>query len=134
MKKIIAITLLTFFVGTSHAAQPDNRLSPQFNACMQKADSLEAKSNCYSAEDTLQKKKLNAAYNRIVRHADPSELDALNKAQKEWVTWRDDTHRYLADHAGDVADTNFVITEGFMLQAIIKHTDLLNEIADSRGL
>lgn len=133
MKKITAIILLSISTGAAHATQSNNRLSPQFNACMEKADSLESKYKCYSTEDALQKKKLNAAYNRIARHSDPSDLPVLNKVQKSWITWRDETYHYLSDHAGDVAETNFAITEGFMLDAIVDQTDLLNGIADSRG-
>lgn len=133
IKKSAAIILLSISTGAVHATQSNNRLSPQFNACMEKADSLESKYKCYSAEDALQKKKLNATYNRIARHSNPSDLPALNKIQKDWITWRDETYHYLSDNAGDVAETNFVITESFMLDAIIDQTDLLNGIADSKG-
>ena len=133
MKKTILISLVAASVGTANASTPDNRLSAQFYGCMKKAESYEAKGPCYSSEDALQKRKLNAAYSRIARHADPAELAALDKAQKAWIAWRDETAGYLGEHAGDVGSTNFIITEEYILQAIVEQTDLLNEIADSRG-
>ena len=133
MKKAILISLVAASVSTGNAAQPDNRLSAQFYSCMKKAGSYEAKGPCYSSEDAVQKKRLNTAYSRIARHADPAELAALDKAQKAWIVWRDETASYLGEHAGDVGSTNFIMTEGYILQAIVEQADLLNEVADSKG-
>jgi uncharacterized protein YecT (DUF1311 family) len=133
MKRMILILLLVASGSMANAGQPDKRLSAQFYTCMETADSYEAKGPCYSSEDAIQKKKLNAAYGRIARHADPADLAALDTAQKAWIAWRDETASYLGEHAGDVGSTNFVITEGYILKAIVEQTDLLNEIADSRG-
>jgi uncharacterized protein YecT (DUF1311 family) len=118
--------------GTS-AAERDKRLSAQFYDCIAKSTSYEAKAPCYSAEGALQKKRLNAAYSRIAGHADPAEVASLDQAQKAWIAWRDKTAGYLGEHAGEVGSTNLIITENFVLQAIIDQTDLLNRVADSKG-
>lgn len=133
MKKVAFVLFTASFVSAANALQPDNRLSAEFYSCLKKAESYEAKEPCYSSEEALQKRRLNAVYNRIARHADPAELSALDKTQKAWIAWRDKTASYLAEHAGDVASTNFVIAEGYILKAIVEQTDLLTEIADSRG-
>jgi uncharacterized protein YecT (DUF1311 family) len=120
-------------IGAASGAERDSRMSGQFYDCIAKAASYEAKAPCYRAEDALQKKKLTAAYNRIASHADPAELASLDQAQRAWIVWRDKTAGYLGEHAGDVGSSNFIITENFVLQAIVDQTDLLNSVATSRG-
>jgi uncharacterized protein YecT (DUF1311 family) len=134
VKCIIVIFFIIAAIAVQAAANAENtRHFRKFNSCMKNEKSLAQQSNCDAAELIVQKRKLTAAYNRIAKHIDSTELAALDKAQKDWITWRDSTYGYLEAHAGEVASTNYAITQGFLLNAIVEQTSLLNSVADSRG-
>lgn len=127
MKKIIPILLLLTCIE-AHAKTGD--LS---NQCLDKATTLEQKSNCYQVEITKQKKRLNTAYSRLVKDRDPASLAALNVSQKDWIKWRDDNYNFLADHVAGEADTVLVISDSFLLNAISSQADLLEGVAAAEG-
>lgn len=127
MKKVVTCLLLL----TSVATQAQTRDAS--TQCFDKATTLEQKSNCYQTEIVKEKKRLNAAYNRLIKDRDPASLVALNQSQKDWIKWRDENFNFLTEQVAGEAETVFVIGDGFLLDAITSQANLLESVAAAEG-
>jgi len=127
MKKVLLCLL--FLTGFAlHAYASDSA-----TLCFDKATTLEQKSNCYQAEIVKEKKRLNAAYNRLIKDRDPASLAALNQSQKDWIKWRDENFNFLTEQVAGEAETVLVIGDGFLLDAITSQANLLESVAAAEG-
>jgi uncharacterized protein YecT (DUF1311 family) len=127
MKKVLlCLPFLTGFALHAHA-------SDSTTLCFDKATTLEQKSNCYQAEIVKEKKRLNAAYNRLIKDRDPASLAALNQSQKDWIKWRDENFNFLTEQVAGEAETVLVIGDGFLLDAITSQANLLESVAAAEG-
>ncbi|WP_122781655.1 lysozyme inhibitor LprI family protein [Burkholderia pseudomallei] len=104
-------------------------------ACFDRAQGQEQEAACYEQAINVQKKRINAAYNKLIKHrqGDPARIDALNKLQKGWIAWRDQTNNYLNSNVAGNGYTVFVVSEGFLLDAATKQADLLETVRDVEG-
>ena len=127
MKKVLLCLL--FLTGFAlHAYASDST-----TLCFDKATTLEQKSNCYQAEIVKEKKRLNAAYNRLIKDRDPASLAALNQSQKDWIKWRDENFNFLTEQVAGEAETVLAIGDGFLLDAITSQANLLESVAAAEG-
>ncbi len=65
-------------------------LSPAYSACMVKSGGITVEMhNCAAAETSRQDDLLNAAYRRLIAKLPTEQKEALRKAQRAWVAFRD---------------------------------------------
>ncbi|WP_261528069.1 lysozyme inhibitor LprI family protein [Burkholderia multivorans] len=137
MKKSLVVSFLaaSAFSIAVHAATP-TKLDP-VKACFDRAQNQEQQARCYDQAITVQKKRLNAAYNKLAAHRksrnDPEGIAALNQLQKNWIGWRDQTVNFLNGNAAGSASAVFAVSNNFLLDAVTKQADLLESIRDMEG-
>ncbi|MFY4698216.1 lysozyme inhibitor LprI family protein [Burkholderia glumae] len=137
MKKslVVSFVVASTFSIAAHAATPTK--ADPVKACFDRAQDQEQQARCYDAAVTLQKKRLNAAYNKLVAHRkaanDSAGIAALNQMQKDWIKSRDGTVNYLNDHVTGSASAVFAVSNDFMLDALTKQADLLETMNDMEG-
>ncbi|HDR9759248.1 TPA: lysozyme inhibitor LprI family protein [Burkholderia cepacia] len=135
MNKIIAAAVVSFAtVATSAHAVTPTKIDP-VKACFDRAQNQEQQARCYDQAITSQKKRLNAAYNKLVAHRkdDPKAIDALNQMQREWIKWRDSTIDYMNHNVAANGSTLQTVSNDFLLDAVTKQADLLESIRDMEG-
>jgi uncharacterized protein YecT (DUF1311 family) len=142
MKRLLAIPLLLIGAlshaqGTNPAANP---YSSEYVACMKKAGppgfyDQSAAANCDAAEVRFQKKRINTAYDRILKmwENDPQEITKLNNAQKAWVQWRDGTYDLLQEAGGTNGQVVYVVSSDFLLKSLVDQANLLEGILSANG-
>ncbi|HGO6124565.1 TPA: lysozyme inhibitor LprI family protein [Burkholderia cepacia] len=137
MNKCFAVSFLaaSAFSIAAHAATP-TKIDP-VKACFDRAQNQEQQARCYDQAITAQKKRLTAAYNKLIAHRkamnDPEGIAALNQLQKNWIGWRDQTINFLNHNVAGSGSTVFVVSNDFMLDAVTKQADLLESISDMEG-
>ncbi|KVD23140.1 hypothetical protein BGV67_02685 [Burkholderia ubonensis] len=137
MNKIIAAAVVSFatFAASAHAATPTK--ADPVKRCFDQAQDQEQQARCYDAAVAVQKKRLNAAYNKLIAHRkaanDSAGIAALNQMQKDWIKSRDGTVNYLNNHVAGSASAVFAVGNDFMLDAVTKQADLLESIRDMEG-
>lgn len=137
MKKSLVVSFLaaSAFSIAAHAATP-TKIDP-VKACFDRAQNQEQQARCYDLAITAQKKRLNAAYNKLVAHRkamnDPEGIAALNQLQKNWIGWRDQTVNFLNGNVAGSASAVFSVSNDFLLDAATKQADLLESIRDMEG-
>lgn len=89
MNKIIAAAVVSFatLATSAHAATPTK--ADPVKQCFDHAQDQEQQARCYDAAVAVQKKRLNAAYNKLIAHRkaanDSAGIAALNQMQKDWI-------------------------------------------------
>lgn len=105
--------------------------------CFEHAQNQEQEARCFDQAIGAQKKRLNAAYNRLVAHResanDQEGVAALNQMQRDWIKWRDETANYLNDHVAGSGSAVFEVTENFLLDAVTKQAELLETMGTMEG-
>ncbi|MBR8309831.1 lysozyme inhibitor LprI family protein [Burkholderia cenocepacia] len=137
MNKIIAAAVVSFatLATSAHAATPTK--ADPVKQCFDHAQDQEQQARCYDAAVAVQKKRLNAAYNKLIARRkaanDSAGIAALNQMQKDWIKSRDGTVNYLNNHVAGSASAAFAVSNDFMLDAVAKQADLLETIRDMEG-
>ncbi|WP_080432782.1 lysozyme inhibitor LprI family protein [Burkholderia ubonensis] len=137
MNKIIAAAVVSFatLAASAHAATPTK--ADPVKQCFDHAQDQEQQARCYDAAVAVQKKRLNAAYNKLIAHRnaanDSAGIAALNQMQKDWIKSRDGMVNYLNNHVAGSASAVFVVSNDFMLDAVTKQANLLETIRDMEG-
>ncbi|MDD1790418.1 lysozyme inhibitor LprI family protein [Burkholderia gladioli] len=105
--------------------------------CFDRAQNQEQQARCYDQAITAQKKRLTAAYNKLVAYRknanDLEGVAALNQLQKNWISWRDQTFNFLNYHVAGEGQTVFSVSHDFLLDAVSKQADLLEGIHSMEG-
>ncbi|KKJ02887.1 hypothetical protein WJ59_17585 [Burkholderia gladioli] len=105
--------------------------------CFDRAQNQEQQASCYDQAIAVQKKRLTAAYNKLLafRKAgnDPEGIAALNQLQKNWISWRDQTFNFLNHRVAGEGQTVFSVSQDFLLDAVTKQADLLENIHSMEG-
>ncbi|WP_186124536.1 lysozyme inhibitor LprI family protein [Burkholderia gladioli] len=121
--------------STAHAATP-TKIDP-VKQCFDRAQNQEQQASCYDQAIAVQKKRLTAAYNKLLafRKAgnDPEGIAALNQLQKNWISWRDQTFNFLNHRVAGEGQTVFSVSQDFLLDAVTKQADLLENIHSMEG-
>ncbi|WP_177314497.1 lysozyme inhibitor LprI family protein [Burkholderia ubonensis] len=137
MKKSLVVSFLaaSAFSIAAHAATP-TKIDP-VKACFDRAQNQEQQARCYEQAIAMQKKRLSAAYNKLVvrRKAmnDSEGIAALNQLQKNWIGWRDQTANFLNGNVAGSASAVFTVSNDFLLDAVTKQAELLETIRDMEG-
>lgn len=142
MNKLLTISMLLACIS-AHAkdsgAEP-RPYSPQYYACLDKAGPTTfydqtADSNCDAEEVKVQKKRINAAYGKLVKlwKSNPQEIAKLNAAQKAWVQWRDSTYELLQEAGGTNGQVVYLVSSNFLLRSLVDQANLLETIVASNG-
>lgn len=137
MKKSLVVSFLaaSAFSIAAHAATPTK--ADPVKQCFDHAQDQEQQARCYDAAIAVQKKRLNAAYNKLIAHRkaanDSAGIAALNQMQKDWIKSRDGTVNYLNNHVAGSASAVFAVSNDFMLDAVTKQANLLETIRDMEG-
>lgn len=87
----VMVSLLgSIVVEPSYAAGMNTQTySPDYDKCMDKSGGVTAEMlDCASAELSLQDKKLNAAYQTLMRKSTDEEKTALRDSQRGWLAYR----------------------------------------------
>ncbi|MEQ5837949.1 DUF1311 domain-containing protein [Paraburkholderia acidicola] len=136
--KISPVVLLfstSVFSLSAHAATLA-KVDP-VHQCFERAQSQEQQASCYDQAITTQKKRLNAAYNRLLARRkntnDQEGIAALNQMQRDWIKWRDETTSYLNEHVAGSGSAVFEVTENFLLDAATKQAELLETMGAMEG-
>lgn len=142
MNRLIALTLLLTCVSTNaQEHHPEaTAYSDAYYVCAKKAgppgfyDQTTA-SNCVAAEVKFQKKRINAAYGKILKmwKDNPQDVAKLNSAQKAWVQWRDGTYDLLQDAGGSNGQVVYIVSSQFLLKSLVDQANLLEGILESNG-
>ncbi len=142
MKFLLTIALpITFASANAQAAgTPASPYSPQYYACVKKAGSpgfydQSASASCDEAEVKFQKKRINAAYDKLSKmwSTDPDRLAKLNVAQKAWVRWRNETYALLQEAGGSNGQVVYIVSSGFLLKSLVDQADLLESLVAANG-
>ncbi|MGP3655954.1 lysozyme inhibitor LprI family protein [Burkholderia gladioli] len=137
MKKTLAVLFVvaSVFSDTAQAALPA-QVDP-VKQCFDRAQDQEQQARCYDQAITAQKKRLTAAYNKLVAYRknanDLEGVAALNQLQKNWISWRDQTFNFLNYHVAGEGQTVFSVSHDFLLDAVTKQADLLETIHAMEG-
>ncbi|WP_186109700.1 lysozyme inhibitor LprI family protein [Burkholderia gladioli] len=137
MKKtlVVLFVVASVFLYTAQAALPA-QVDP-VKQCFDRAQDQELQARCYDQAITAQKKRLNAAYNKLVAYRknanDLEGVAALNQLQKNWISWRDQTFNFLNYHVAGEGQTVFSVSHDFLLDAVSKQADLLETIHSMEG-
>lgn len=137
MKKTLAVLFVvaSVFSDTAQAALPA-QVDP-VKQCFDRAQDQEQQARCYDQAITAQKKRLTAAYNKLVAYRknanDLEGVAALNQLQKNWISWRDQTFNFLNYHVAGEGQTVFSVSHDFLLDAVSKQADLLETIHAMEG-
>lgn len=142
MKTYFAISLLlscciAHAQGESQLASP---YSKEYAACVKKSGppgfyDQAAASNCDAAEVKFQKKRINSAYNKILKmwENDPAAIAKLNNAQRAWVQWREGTYDLLQDAGGTNGQVVYIVSSSFLLKSLADQASLLEGILSANG-
>ena len=143
MKKYLAIPVVLLACGFAHAqgnSQTPSPYSKEYAACIAKAGppgiyDQSAASNCDVAEIKFQKKRINTAYNKILKlwQDNPDAIARLNNAQKAWVQWRDETYGLLSEDGGMNGQVVYIVSSSFMLKSLADQANLLEGILSANG-
>ncbi|MBU9166617.1 lysozyme inhibitor LprI family protein [Burkholderia gladioli] len=137
MKKTLVVLFAVASVCsyTAQAALPV-QVDP-VKQCFDRAQDQEQQARCYDQAITAQKKRLTAAYNKLVAYRknanDLEGVAALNQLQKNWISWRDQTFNFLNYHVAGEGQTVFSVSHDFLLDAVSKQADLLETIHAMEG-
>jgi uncharacterized protein YecT (DUF1311 family) len=133
MKKslVVLLAVATVFPLVAKAAAPADPVKQ----CFDRAQDQEQQARCYDQAIAAQKKRLTAAYNKLLvfRRGDPEGVAALNQLQKNWISWRDQTFNFLNNHVAGNGQTVFSVSQDFLLDAVTKQADLLESIHAMEG-
>ncbi|KVG35099.1 hypothetical protein BGV67_02695 [Burkholderia ubonensis] len=126
--------LIAAAVTSAHAATKQKPVDP-IQQCFDQAQNVEQKSVCYDKAITVQKKRLNAAYNVLIKHYgdNKEKIDKLNQMQKGWIAWRDRTYNFLSEGVAGGFEAVFSVSHEFMLDAVTQQAALLETIKDMEG-
>ncbi|WP_233800191.1 lysozyme inhibitor LprI family protein [Paraburkholderia sp. HP33-1] len=127
----IGIILVIFLSSTANAEE--RNYSQQFVQCSKTVSSAGGQSDCVTAEIAFQKKRLNVAYSNAVKKLAPEDKAYLDKIQHEWITWRDDNYKFLAEHVSGAFGTTRATSLDFMLRSVFDRASELEMISDEMG-
>lgn len=144
MKTRLSLLLLLAVASTqTWSAEPASANSPyskDYAACVKKAGppgfyDQSATARCDEAEVKFQKARINTAYNKILKMwaNDPASIDKLNKAQKDWVQWRDNTYALLQENGGSNGQVVYIVSSSFLLKSLADQANLLEGILTANG-
>ena len=88
-KPILALVLLTLPLLTAAGERCDDSLSVAYRKCMATAMDQQMAEACLKEEWGRQDRRFNAAYAKVFFNMTPRQQQALRKAQRQWVRWRD---------------------------------------------
>ena len=102
MKRISALALVIFTLSAGLPAwADDDLLSKEFATCVEAAGGVTSDTlNCIYREDEKQDVKLNAAYKQLMAKLPTYRQEALRKAQRAWIVYRDAYRDYFRDREG----------------------------------
>ncbi|MBH9647545.1 lysozyme inhibitor LprI family protein [Burkholderia vietnamiensis] len=126
--------LIAAAVTSAHAATKQKPVDP-IQQCFDQAQNVEQKSVCYDKAIAAQKKRLNAAYNVLIKHYgnDKEKIDRLNQMQRGWIAWRDQTYKFMSEGVAGGFEAVFSVSQGFLLDAVTQQAALLETIKDMEG-
>ena len=80
---------------------PESEFSPSYHECLENSDGITVEiKNCLGEEWEKQDNRLNAAYKALMAGESESQREALRKAQRAWLKFRDTYSDYLYDPNG----------------------------------
>lgn len=142
MRKLLTISMLLACLS-AHAKDTHTEprpYSPQYYACLDKAGPTtfydqSADSNCDAEEVKFQKKRINAAYGKLVKlwKDNPQTVAQFNAAQKAWVQWRDSTYALLQEAGGTNGQVVYLVSSDFLLRSLVDQANLLETLVTSNG-
>ncbi|MCA8037140.1 DUF1311 domain-containing protein [Burkholderia arboris] len=127
LRSALFTAILGAAIATPAHAQPQT--TSALETCLQNASDQARQYSCYQAETAKQKRRLNNAYNRLIKNRSPESLAALNQSQKDWLRGRDSTYNFLSGHVAGSADAALVVSEGFLLNSTAERAELLEGVA-----
>lgn len=137
---VAALACLLLAAANAHADQPASRFSKEYNACIEKAGppgfyDQSASAACDEAEAKRLKQRINKAYTTILKlwADDPGAVAQLDKAQKAWVQARDETYHLLQEHGASNGQTLYVVSSGYLMQALADRAELLEGVVAANG-
>lgn len=142
MKSLLTAAFASALVigASAHATQPPSHFSREYDACIEKAGppgfyDQSAPAACNEAEIKRLKLRINKAYNKLVKlwADDPEGVAQLDKAQKTWVQARDETLSLLQERGGHNGQVVFIVSSGYLLDALAERAELLEGIIASNG-
>jgi len=111
----------------------ERNYSKKFTKCEIKASDQDGRINCIVAEIALQKRRLNVAYEHVVKKLAPEDQIYLKKVQQEWITWRDDNYNFLSERVPGFPGTMRGTSLDFLLRSIFDRASELEMISDEIG-
>ena len=98
--RITILTAATLFACVHLSARAESQTSKELESCMDKVDLGAMKNSqwaaCYGEELKRQDARLNDAYRFVQRNVPVEAKDALVKAQRSWIAFRDNWCGYEA--------------------------------------
>lgn len=85
----------------AHAADGDELLSKEYNACMDKAGGVTVRMlECMGTETKAQDAKLNASYQKALSGLTAARKKELTEVQRMWINYRDANCKFYMDPDG----------------------------------
>ncbi len=104
--KTVPVLLLGGIIalGGSCFAQVEAKLSPTFEKCMERAAAVDPLMiECYGAEISLQDRRLNEAYRRLLAKLEPDRRKVLVEVQRQWLRYTEGNCNFYYDPNGGTA-------------------------------
>ena len=86
MSHVVAVCA-ALFCQASHAASSDAKLSPTYSACMKKALSTMDLMACIQEEFSIQDRRLNDNYKKLMAMLDDNRKKQLQETQRLWIKY-----------------------------------------------
>lgn len=99
--KLLSMVLTSAFLFSTQAHA---ELSKSYEACMNQAESTADMVECNENETIIQDKKLNLAYQKVIKGLKGKEKLNLIKTQRAWIKYRDSEIDRLSNQTGGTID------------------------------
>ena len=101
---LLIAALCTSLAASPAHAQGSVKLSAALDACIDKADAVDAALHaCYDAEYKVQDKRLNDAYRKLMSQLEPDRKKELIEVQRLWLRFADANCTFYFDKYGGTA-------------------------------
>lgn len=105
MWKTVVVGIAIFLISQITAAG-EVELSKEFSSCMDSSGGVTVDMlNCIGAETSLQDKRLNNNYKKLMIQLSPERKKELQEVQRAWIKYRDANCNFYADPDGGTMAT-----------------------------
>ncbi len=117
-------------MASASSVANNSKYSHVFDTCMDKSNGVTSSMReCHKAELSLQDKRLNQNYRKLMRVLDANKKVEMKKVQRSWIKYRDMRCGFYYGLTGGTMD--LLLGDGCMLDMTIEKANELLDISDN---